>query len=600
MKFCIKCGTEIQEGTLFCIKCGQPYSNKATPIQQAASIQQAEPIQKATPIVNVAMEAQKTNTKLSKMQKVISLAIVTSLLLGVFIYKVGESLTSREKVVSKFSQAIASKDSAELAKYIVSSDPKLKIDAKNIEPFLSYLDKNPSYRNEIVKSIDSQSTNMAFLNKLNGKPYLFTLKKQGKTWVLYDKYVFELKPVYIKVFTNYKDTKIFLDNNLVCTADKSDFTKEVGPYLPGLYKMRAFLEGDYVKLEETVDVDLVSNIDSSNPNQNIINQKLYLNGYEVSVNSDYEDAKLFSNGKDTGLAIVDAKKFGPISKDGSVRLYAQKDFPWGTIKSEEVAADGSSNIYLKLNIVNENVKNILMETVNSHNNNSVDAFKNRDISKLVNVSESMKMSINDEIQRAITDKKMFDCGLVKAIFDLDSFNIYQRDNKYYAEVTGIESYSSAWYNEGSPVPKTILKEQDFKYILVFDEKLKKWVLEDTSKYNTFIMSSEGDQEVTEVDNFNQRQFSMIGNINGNLPVHMKLYFNKNEVSGTYYYDSHKTEINLKGVYDRANNITIKEFEKNGNNTGVFNGKIYSSGEFIGIWSNIEGTKQFPFAINSTN
>ncbi|MBW9150480.1 hypothetical protein K2F40_16170 [Clostridium sp. CM028] len=98
----------------------------------------------------------------------------------------------------------------------------------------------------------------------------------------------------------------------------------------------------------------------------------------------------------------------------------------------------------------------------------------------------------------------------------------------------------------------------------------------------------------------QKELSMSGAINRNLNVHMKLFFNSNEVSGTYYYDKYKTDIILKGVYDMDNNVTMNELDNNENITGVFKGKIFSNGEYIGSWSNLDGTKEMPFAIKLCN
>ncbi|MBZ9607158.1 hypothetical protein G9F73_004860 [Clostridium estertheticum] len=118
--------------------------------------------------------------------------------------------------------------------------------------------------------------------------------------------------------------------------------------------------------------------------------------------------------------------------------------------------------------------------------------------------------------------------------------------------------------------------------------------------NKFNNNSNGELKEFDLDNLDQKELSMSGTINRNLNVHMKLFFNSNEVSGTYYYDRYKTDIILKGVYDMDNNVTMNELDNNENITGVFKGKIFSNGEYIGSWSNLDGTKEMPFAINLCN
>lgn len=102
------------------------------------------------------------------------------------------------------------------------------------------------------------------------------------------------------------------------------------------------------------------------------------------------------------------------------------------------------------------------------------------------------------------------------------------------------------------------------------------------------------------DSLDEKEFLMSGAINNKLNIHMKLNFNKKEVIGTYYYDDYKTDIKLKGVYDNDNNIIVNELDNNGEIMGVFNGKISTSEEFRGIWSNLDGTEKAPFTINLNN
>ena len=387
--YCSKCGEQVSGDGMFCMMCGASlkgihssvenenkqeinnYHSKQENNDGEEFEEQASSLQIAPTKIIVQGQGLKNNIKvnikLTKTQKLIALAIGIVFVLAIISYNIGALLTSREKVVAQFNKALISKNSSQLAKYIVSLDIKQEIIAKDLNGLLNYIDKNPSYRNEITKSIEKQFSNIALSSNLkdsskdinvsgkleiNNTYDLFTLKKMGKTWVFYDRYVFELKPVYINVQTNYKDAQIFLGDNLICTADKQDYTKEVGPYIPGLYKIKAVLKGAYGELEKSIDVDLVSVDNSTNKNQKIKAVELYLEGYEVTVDSNYEDAKLFANGKDTGLLVKDAKEIGPISKDGSVKLYAQKEFAWGVLKSEEVKITKDSSIYLRLVRVN--------------------------------------------------------------------------------------------------------------------------------------------------------------------------------------------------------------------------------------------------------
>lgn len=492
MAICSKCGAEILEGKRFCVKCGASVSSENIGTQQRESFSQSESVDNNIPLQQNKVQLPKVDIKLTKNQKNIALITGIVLILLLIFYNVGLSLTSREKVVARFNQALAAKDSSKLAKYIVSSDINQKIDAKGVDGVISYIEKNPSYENKIKTDIDNQLLQIESASKskdnseelleqlnmdISNTNELFTLKKKGKTWVLYDKYVLEFKPVYINVQTDYKDTQIFLGDKLICTADKEEYEREVGPYIPGLYKMKALYKGKYVNVEKSKDVDLVTD-SSMDGNQRIASVELNLDAYNVSVMSDFEDAKLFANTKDTGILVKDAKEFGPVSSDGKVTLYAQKKFPWGIVKSEEVKITGENSIELTITGKNEEVTKTLMETVNAYNKGWAEASTLSDVSKIVNASEKRKSDADITIQENIKNNNITILKIKKATFNLDSIRVYQEESKYYAEVYNNGLCDFVMYNKDATVQPIEEWPLDRKYILIYDEISKKWIVDD--------------------------------------------------------------------------------------------------------------------------
>jgi uncharacterized membrane protein YvbJ len=311
--------------------------------------------------------------------------------------------------------------------------------------------------------------------------------------LFYDKYVFELKPVYIKLSTNYKDTQLFVNDNLACTADKNNFTQEVGPYVPGMYKIKAKLNGKYADLEKSVDVDLVKVLASSKDDKKTYTTSVYLDGRQISVSCSYEDAKLFANGKDTGLTIQDAKNFGPLPLDGTVKLYAQKEFPWGTVKGEELAVK-SSYVSLKLSGLDDSSKSAVMDTLNSYNKNYINAFNTRDISKLTDLTDKQRIELKNNINNFIEFKEMFTGSFKKASYDLDSMNVFKQDGKYYVRAVAQMQLSSAVYSEGTPAPTLSSDTVVYSYTLLYDEVTKKWLVD--SEYRGGYFSGNSTKEFT--------------------------------------------------------------------------------------------------------
>lgn len=109
---------------------------------------------------------------------------------------------------------------------------------------------------------------------------------------------------------------------------------------------------------------------------------------------------------------------------------------------------------------------------------------------------------------------------------------------------------------------------------------------------------ETQEQSTKVDDLDGKQFSMSGNINSNLKIHMKISFKDKKVTGTYYYDQYKEDMKLEGTYDSENKVSLSEFDNKGNSTGKFNGNIDVEGSFSGEWSKPDGSKKMSFDLKN--
>jgi hypothetical protein len=87
-----------------------------------------------------------------------------------------------------------------------------------------------------------------------------------------------------------------------------------------------------------------------------------------------------------------------------------------------------------------------------------------------------------------------------------------------------------------------------------------------------------------------------GTIGKTLKIQMKLKIMGSEVSGTYFYKKHKTDIQLQGTLDDQKNLILNEFDEKGNITGIFKGKFVSQNKIAGTWSKPDGTRPLPFVV----
>lgn len=75
----------------------------------------------------------------------------------------------------------------------------------------------------------------------------------------------------------------------------------------------------------------------------------------------------------------------------------------------------------------------------------------------------------------------------------------------------------------------------------------------------------------------------VGSINGKLPIHMKLDVKDGKVTGSYYYDSVKTDIKLEGS-TLGSQIDLVEYDDNGKATARFRGAFVPAGRIVGVWA----------------
>jgi hypothetical protein len=123
---------------------------------------------------------------------------------------------------------------------------------------------------------------------------------------------------------------------------------------------------------------------------------------------------------------------------------------------------------------------------------------------------------------------------------------------------------------------------------------------DSANLSTNTNGNATSQAVQKASNTGSADFSKTfeGAINNEYQIQMSLQRSGQELSGSYFYTKHKTDIQIKGTIDGQDNFTINEFDGKGNQTGVFKGRLISGSEMEGTWSKPNGDKSMPFALKA--
>src|SRR5690606_30787363 len=113
-----------------------------------------------------------------------------------------------------------------------------------------------------------------------------------------------------------------------------------------------------------------------------VNLDLEVDSLDIYTN--YDDVEIFINGESAGKS--DGRHFylDVINIDGSNTVYAEKEFPWGVVRSEEVPID-DDYIELTINPISAELEKELADLVKEFYLERNEAYKSLDASKLTTV-----------------------------------------------------------------------------------------------------------------------------------------------------------------------------------------------------------------------
>ncbi|MEN1967846.1 zinc-ribbon domain-containing protein [Lentibacillus sp. N15] len=367
MKYCKNCGHSLREGARFCPECGVSMQAEGSPklneseqlseqnkpeqlsgkneLEQPLRINESQPLSRknnakqqssqavaSTPKVRQSSEKKPAIKR--KRSKILGLIIV---ILGIILfgsyYTINKMIMSPEAVTSRFMEAVKEKDATQVRRYI--NDGQLEMDASNTDTkaFLTFLDDRPqmitAMSDQLQHDVQMYLDHPDYMNVASAAEdmSLASLKKDGKKWLLFDHYVVNIKPVYIEVTSTEDETAIFVGGKEVGTVG-GEKEKKFGPFLPGIYNVKAVIDGDYGKVENVQEVDF------SEKDEEGVSPAFDFSSNYVELYSDNNDAILYVNGKSTKKKIGDIGIFGPVPKDDSIELFARKEFSTGVKKSD--------------------------------------------------------------------------------------------------------------------------------------------------------------------------------------------------------------------------------------------------------------------------
>ncbi|GAB6169428.1 zinc ribbon domain-containing protein [Clostridium carnis] len=394
---------------------------------------------------NELKELRKSNFKsFFKRRKYIFLAVVI-MFLGIGFY-IGSSISSEDTLIKNLEVALKQGKSYKISGNVKMEGKKIKI--SELQPLIKYYKGDSSKVDNIIKDLRS-----------NGNSKLFSIK-EGKKF--FEKsYYLELHPVSIKVETNFKEAKIYLENELLQGA------RVKTNLVPGVYSIRGELSTPYGDVKNEKEVYLMQNE----------NVTLDLNAINISLSSKFQDADVFINEKNTGKKVKDIVNYGPIPKDKNINIFIEKEFPWGKIKGEEVLVTDIPNINLNINMVNDKLISDINNTTKNFYESVFEALNKRDYNLIGLTKEETKEKIYDGIERkSFLFKNNYELSELNTEIESSEFEF--ENNKYTAKIVTKINYSI--YKKLLPFVK---KPMEDMYLTTMEFFEGKWIIDDIQKFS---------------------------------------------------------------------------------------------------------------------
>ncbi|HGG0582425.1 MULTISPECIES: zinc ribbon domain-containing protein [Bacillus] len=418
MKFCGTCKKNVANHLNFCPECG----SKVEVIVDNTAASYTELQSETKPVKS------KKNLFL-----IIGFAVIAALLFGT--YKFGAYKFSKEKQVNVMIEAFQKKDINAIDEFVKANDSSLKIKTKDIKAYMRYLKENPSYNKQLLSYLQKETVDQK-LTKDKSSFKDGEIVEEGKEWFLYPKYKFSMKSYYMSISTTAKNAEIYVNDKKEAELSSDKTSKELGPYFPGTYVVKATAKTELTELETEKEVDLADEQSEK------VKVDLSLEGKYVSISSDESDATVFVNGKKRGKLNYGSYKLGPVSTDETVEVHLEKTTDLGVMKSESVKIGDQSTYYLKF--PKETSSSAVGEFVRNHIYDNVRAISLNDFSLIENnYDKSGKSYKEDRDYIQYLHKK----GITEDLLTMEVRNVERQSATKY-KVTTYEEYHIR-YGDGS-------------------------------------------------------------------------------------------------------------------------------------------------------
>ena len=298
--------------------------------------------------------------------KVIIISLISFMMIFGFILFNAINI-SEEEMLEDLKKSLITENSFKIAKIIRVRDEK--ISESEFKPLFNYYSGNEDKIKKLINEL-----------RKNGEYGNFEIKsKQG---LFYKRYNIALDTVEVEFTTNTKDIKVEFEDKKFNLQDVAQFD-----VIPGIYNVKYTYETQFGDICNDINISILEDK----------KVELKIDGNYVTLYSNFDDAKVLINNENTGLLAKEIKNFGPIPKEKDIVIKLQREFPWGTIESDEENISNQEYIKLDISMVNDELINIVSKDINGFYESVFEGLNKRNKENIINCTESVRDSVYNYI-----------------------------------------------------------------------------------------------------------------------------------------------------------------------------------------------------------
>lgn len=298
--------------------------------------------------------------------KVIIISLISFMMIFGFILFNAINI-SEEEMLEDLKKSLITENSFKIAKIIRVRDEK--ISESEFKPLFNYYSGNEDKIKKLINEL-----------RKNGEYGNFEIKsKQG---LFYKRYYIALDTVEVEFTTNTKDIKVEFEDKKFNLQDVAQFD-----VIPGIYNVKYTYETQFGDICNDINISILEDK----------KVELKIDGNYVTLYSNFDDAKVLINNENTGLLAKEIKNFGPIPKEKDIVIKLQREFPWGTIESDEENISNQEYIKLDISMVNDELINIVSKDINGFYESVFEGLNERNKENIINCTESVRDSVYNYI-----------------------------------------------------------------------------------------------------------------------------------------------------------------------------------------------------------